>query len=133
MMSHQAAAGDYDAMKKPFGFSLRIVSFITLPAAVGLIILREPIIRVLFQHGSFDAASTRLTARALLYYATGLPAFAAIKLIVPAFYSTHDTRVPVRAAAYTLVINFGLNLLFLVYFFKTRSEERRVGKECRSR
>ena len=119
MMSHQAAAGDYDAMKKTFGFSLRIVSFITLPAAVGLIILREPIIRVLFQHGSFDAASTRLTARALLYYATGLPAFAAIKLIVPAFYSTHDTRVPVRAAAYTLVINFGLNLLFLAYFFKT--------------
>src|SRR2546425_4038464 len=40
-MSHQAAAGDYDAMKKTFGFSLRIVSFITLPAAVGLIILRE--------------------------------------------------------------------------------------------
>src|SRR3989454_11809581 len=54
MMSHQAAAGDYDAMKKTFGFSLRIVSFITLPAAVGLIILREPIIRVLFQHGSFE-------------------------------------------------------------------------------
>jgi len=119
MMSHQAAAGDYDAMKKTFGFSLRIVSFITVPAAVGLIILREPIIRVLFQHGRFVAESTYLTARALFFYAFGLPAFAAIKLIVPAFYSTKDTHTPVRVAAYALVLNIALNTLFLVSFFKT--------------
>ncbi len=118
MMSNQAAAGDYDAMKKTFGFSLRIVTFITLPAAIGLIILREPIIKVLFEHGSFTIASTRLTARALLYYAMGLPAFAAVKLIVPAFYSTQDTRTPVRVAAYVLVLNIALNALFLLYFFK---------------
>ncbi len=119
MMSHQAAAGDYDAMKKTFAFSLRIVSFITVPAAVGLMVLREPIIRVLFQHGRFVAESTHLTARALLFYATGLPAFAAIKLIVPAFYSTKDTRTPVRIAAYTLVLNIALNTLFLISFFQT--------------
>jgi putative peptidoglycan lipid II flippase len=119
MMSHQAAAGDYDAMKKTFGFSLRIVSFITVPAAVGLIILREPIIRVLFQHGRFVAESTYLTARALFFYAFGLPAFAAVKLIVPAFYSTKDTHTPVRVAAYALVLNIALNTLFLVSFFKT--------------
>lgn len=119
MMSHQAAAGDYDAMKKTFGFSLRIVSFITVPAAVGLIILREPIIRVLFEHGRFVAESTHLTARALLFYATGLPAFAAVKLIVPAFYSTKDTHTPVRVAAYALGLNIVLNLLFLVSFFQT--------------
>ncbi len=117
MMSHQAAAGDYDALKKTFGFSLRIVSFITIPAAVGLMVLREPIIRVLFEHGRFVASSTRLTARALLYYALGLPAFAAIKLIVPAFYSTKDTRTPVRVAAYTLLLNIALNVVFLVLLF----------------
>ena len=72
MMSHQASAGDYEGMKKTFGFSLRIVSFITIPAAVGLVILREPIVQVLFQHGLFVAESTRLTARALLYYSMGL-------------------------------------------------------------
>ncbi len=119
MMSHQAAAGDYDEMKKTFGFSLRIVSFITVPATVGLIILREPIIRVLFEHGRFVAESTHLTARALLFYATGLPAFAAVKLIVPAFYSTKDTHTPVRVAAYALVLNIALNTLFLVSFFQT--------------
>lgn len=118
MMSHQAAAGDYEAMKKTFSFSLRIVSFIAIPAAVGLVILREPIIRVLFQHGQFVAASTRITARALLYYALGLPAFAAVKLIVPAFYSTKDTKTPVVVAAYALVINILLNGVFLVYLFR---------------
>ena len=117
MMSHQASAGDYEGMKKTFVFSLRIVSFITIPAAVGLVILREPIVQVLFQHGLFVAESTRLTARALLYYSMGLPAFAAVKLIVPAFYSTQDTRTPVRVAGITLVANIVLNLIFLFYFF----------------
>ena len=119
MMSHQAAAHDYEALKKTFAFSLRIVSFITVPAAVGLIILREPIIEMLFQYGEFRAESTELTARALLYYAVGLPAFSAVKLIVPAFYSTQDTRTPVRVAAYALVLNILLNLLFLSFFFET--------------
>ena len=98
-------------------FALRIVSFITIPAAVGLVILREPIVQVLFQHGRFVAESTRLTARALLYYAMGLPAFAAVKLIVPAFYSTQDTRTPVRVAVITMLANVLLNVIFLFYFF----------------
>ena len=117
MMSHQASAGDYEGMKKTFIFSLRIVSFITIPAAVGLVILREPIVQVLFQHGLFVAESTRLTARALLYYSMGLPAFAAVKLIVPAFYSTQDTRTPVRVAVFSMLANVLLNVIFLFYFF----------------
>jgi putative peptidoglycan lipid II flippase len=117
MMSHQASAGDYEGMKKTFIFALRIVSFITIPAAVGLVILREPIVQVLFQHGLFVAESTRLTARALLYYSIGLPAFAAVKLIVPAFYSTQDTRTPVRMAVLAMLANVLLNVIFLFYFF----------------
>jgi putative peptidoglycan lipid II flippase len=117
MMSHQASAGDFEAMKKTFLFALRIVSFITIPAAVGLVILREPIVQVLFQHGMFVAESTRLTARALLYYSLGLPAFAAVKLIVPAFYSTQDTRTPVRVAVLSMLANILLNVIFLFYFF----------------
>jgi putative peptidoglycan lipid II flippase len=119
MMSKQAAAHDFDNLKKTFAFSLRIVSYITIPAMVGLIVLREPIIRVLFEHGRFVAESTALTARALLYYALGLPAFAAIKLIVPAFYSTQDTRTPVRVAVYALGLNALLNAIFMKSFFQT--------------
>ena len=54
-MSHQAADGKHDEMKHTFGFALRVVSFITIPAAVGLILLRVPIMQVLFQHGEFMA------------------------------------------------------------------------------
>jgi len=118
MMSHQAAARDFDSLKKTLAFSVRIVAFITVPAALGLMILREPVIRVLFQHGQFVAASTRLTARALLYYAIGLPALASVKLVVPAFYSTGDTRTPVIVASISLIINIVLNIVFLQFFFK---------------
>jgi len=118
MMSHQAAANDFESLKKTLSFSVRIVAFITIPAALGLMILREPIIRVLFQHGQFVAESTRLTARALLYYAVGLPALASVKLIVPAFYSTRDTKTPVIVASISLVLNIALNIIFLQFFFK---------------
>ena len=118
MMSHQAAAKDYESLKKTLSFSVRIVAFITIPAALGLMVLREPIIRVLFQHGQFVAESTKLTARALLYYAIGLPALATVKLVVPAFYSTRDTKTPVIVAAISLAINIVLNILFLEVFFR---------------
>jgi putative peptidoglycan lipid II flippase len=120
-MSHQAAAGNYDEMKRTFGFSLRIVSFITIPAAVGLILLREPIIQVLFQHGQFAARSTALTANALFYYAFGLPAYAAIWLITPMYYSTQDTRTPARIAVYMVAANVALNVVFLLLFYRTLS------------
>ena len=117
MMSHQAAANDYESLKKTLNFSVRIVAFITVPAMIGLMILREPIIRVLFQHGQFVAESTKLTARALLYYAIGLPALASVKLVVPAYYSTRDTKTPVIVASISMVINIVLNIVFLDFFF----------------
>lgn len=117
LMARQAVARKYEEMKKTFTFSLRLVSFITIPAAVGLILLREPIIQVLFQHGQFAAESTSLTARALLFYALGLPAFAGVKLVVPLFYSAEDTKTPVVVAAWALATNILLNMVFLIVFF----------------
>jgi putative peptidoglycan lipid II flippase len=117
-MSHQLAAGQLDEMKRTFAFALRIVSFITIPAAVGLMLLRRPIIQVLFQHGRFVAESTSLTANALLYYALGLPAYAAIKLISPMYYSAKDTATPARIGAYALLCNVALNAAFLLFAFR---------------
>ena len=113
MMSHQAAANDFEGLKRTFTFAVRIVAYITIPAAIGLMILREPIIRMLFQHGQFVAESTRLTARPLLYYAAGLPALACVKLIVPAFYSARDTKTPVIVALISFTLNIILNIIFL--------------------
>ena len=120
-MSFQLAAGKWEEMKRTFGFSLRIVSFITIPAAAGLIVLRQPVIQVLFQHGQFVAESTFLTARALLYYSLGLPAFAAIKLITPMYYSAQDTWTPARVGAMSLGVNILFNATFLLFFFRVFS------------
>jgi len=118
MMAHHAAANNYEGLKKTLTFAVRIVAYITVPAAVGLMILREPIIRVLFQHGQFVAESTRLTARPLLYYAIGLPALACVKLVVPAFYSARDTKTPVIVASISFVLNIVLNVIFLEFLFR---------------
>jgi putative peptidoglycan lipid II flippase len=118
MMSHQAAANDYEGLKRTLTFAVRIVAYITIPAAMGLMILREPIIRMLFQHGQFVAESTRLTARPLLYYAAGLPALACVKLVVPAFYSAGDTKTPVVVAILSFIINIALNFIFLHFLFR---------------
>jgi len=118
MMAHHAAANNYEGLKKTLTFAVRIVAYITVPAAMGLMILREPIIRVLFQHGQFVAASTSLTARPLLYYAICLPALACVKLIVPAFYSARDTKTPVIVAFISFLLNIVLNLIFLEFLFR---------------
>ena len=116
MLSRQAVAGKIADMRKTFGFALRMVLFVTIPAAAGLILLREPIVQVLFQHGKFSAQSTALTSRALLYYSLGLPGFAGIKLVTPLFYSLKDTATPVRVGVYALVLNIALNLIFIALF-----------------
>jgi putative peptidoglycan lipid II flippase len=115
-MSHQVAEGKHEKMKQTFGFALRVASFITIPAAVGLILLRVPITQVLFQHGEFVERSTALTAHALPFYSLGLPAFAAIKLITPMYYSTQDTLTPAKVGAYALVLHVALNIVLLFGF-----------------
>jgi putative peptidoglycan lipid II flippase len=115
-MSHLAADGKHAEMKHTFAFALRVVSFITIPAMVGLILLRTPITAVLFQHGAFGERSTMLTAHALLYYSLGLPAFAAIRLILPMFYATKDTLTPTKVGVYVLGFHVALNAVLLFAF-----------------
>ncbi len=120
-LSRQANQQRMGDMTATFGYALRLVTFVTIPAAVGLVLLRQPIVRVLFQHGQFVAASTALTTRPLLCYSLGLPAFAAVKLIVPVFYSLRDTATPVRVAAVALCVNILFNVCFLIFLARTLS------------
>jgi putative peptidoglycan lipid II flippase len=113
LLSRQAALRQMDELKTTLNFATRLILFITLPASVGLILLRTEIIEVLFQHGDFTAASTALTAWALPFFAIGLSAFAMVKVIVPAFYALQDTRTPVKVAFVAMFLNIGLNFLFI--------------------
>ncbi len=112
--SDQAARQDWAALKETLAFALRLTFFLTLPAMAGLIVLRYPIITLLFQRGAFDAHSTAMTAQALLFYALGLVAFAGVRITVPAFYSLQDTKTPVKIAVFALLANavFGVLLMF---------------------
>lgn len=104
-MSAQAAKNDQKAMKSTLLFSLRMTSFVTIPATVGLVILSGPITQVLFQHGKFSALDTERTAFALLFYAVGLFFIAGVRIVVPAFYAVQDTKTPVKCAFISLVVN----------------------------
>jgi len=102
-MSAQAARGALEELRATLGFGLRMILFIILPAMLGLILLRGPIVHLFFEHGSFTAEDTAATAAAVLCYAVGLWAFAGVRIIVAAFYSLQDTRTPALAA----MLNWG--------------------------
>ncbi|NVM22206.1 MAG: murein biosynthesis integral membrane protein MurJ [Desulfobacterales bacterium] len=112
-LSKQAAAGDLEGLRASFSYALRLVFFITIPAMTGLIILREPIVRLLFQRGAFDPATTVLTTRAVLYYGLGLWAFSGVRIVVAAFYALQDTKTPVKIAVVSLLVNIALSILLM--------------------
>jgi putative peptidoglycan lipid II flippase len=112
-LCEQAAKGRREEVKETLSFALRLTFFVILPAMVGLIALRTPILNVLFQRGAFTAFSTEMTSQALLCYALGLAAFAGVRIIVPVFYSLQDTRTPVLVAFAALVANAGLGVLLM--------------------
>jgi putative peptidoglycan lipid II flippase len=98
LLSRQAIAENRGPFKDSLAFALRLLVFVTIPASVGLIVLRTPIVRVLFEGGRFVASDTAATARALAALAVGLLFFAGVRIVVPAFYALKDTRMPVLAA-----------------------------------
>ncbi|MCK4534517.1 MAG: murein biosynthesis integral membrane protein MurJ, partial [Syntrophobacterales bacterium] len=111
--SEQVTGGNYEELKDTISFSLRLILFVTIPAMVALVVLRVPIISVLFQRGEFDVASTVSTARALLYYAVGLWAFSCIRVVVSAFYAMQDTRTPVKIAVAALLVNVIMSIILM--------------------
>lgn len=112
-LSSQAAKNDLKELVKTVGFSIRLILFVTIPATVGLIILREPIINTLWERGEFLPSTTEGTAIALLYYSIGLCAFSGIKIIAPAFYSLQDTKTPAKIGIYAMILNTVLNLILM--------------------
>lgn len=112
-LSRQAASRDHAGMGETFGHAMRLVLFLTLPAMVGLIVLREPIVALLFQRGAFDPQTTRLTSDALLYYALGLWAFSAVRIVVSTFYAMQDTRTPVISATMAIAVNILLGMALM--------------------
>jgi putative peptidoglycan lipid II flippase len=105
VLARHAAKQDLAGLRKTFASSLVMVFSLTIPATVGLILLSQPIIRLIFEHGAFTATDTLRTAQALTCYAYGLFAYSAVKVMVPVFYALKDTKYPVIASFLAVAAN----------------------------
>lgn len=115
-LSAQVELGKFDDFKQTFAGIMRVMLMLTLPATVGMIIMRVPIIRVLYERGSFDATSTQMVAWALLWYAVGLTAHSLVEVLSRAFYSMHDTKTPVIVGVIAMSGNIALSFAFSSMF-----------------
>lgn len=114
--SAQVARGELGEMRNSLAATLRSVILLALPATLGLILLREPLISLLFERGQFDMQSTQLVAWALLWYTSGLVAHSVVEIVSRAFYALHDTLTPVLVGAGAMSLNVVFSILFSNWF-----------------
>jgi len=112
LVSRSAALGHTGEFRGALAHAMRLVMLLTIPSAIGLIILAEPIIRLIYQHGRFTADATMQTAAALRFYAIGLAGYAGVKVLAPAFYAINKRHLPMVVSLISIAVNFALNWLF---------------------
>lgn len=113
LISRHAAAGDRDQLAAAYHKGVRLILAVNIPAAAGLVLLAEPIVRVLFQRGAFDGGDTLALGPVLRTYALGLPFLAWTNIVLRAFYAQKDTTTPVRAAVISLLVNIAGSLILM--------------------
>jgi len=105
VLSRMASEGRIKDFRDTLSSSMNLVFLMTLPSACGLVVLGEPIIRLIYERGKFDAGATAMTAYALAGYSIGLTGYAAIKVLSPAFYAMDDAKTPMIIALASIVVN----------------------------
>jgi putative peptidoglycan lipid II flippase len=116
--SAQFALGKLDELRASLASSIRGVIFLALPASIGLILLREPIVRMLFQRSSNNTGLPTLIAWALLWYAAGMIGHSVLEVLTRAFYAQHDTKTPVTVGAIAMGLNVVFSFAFSSWFAK---------------
>jgi len=112
LLSRLAVSGDMTAFRDELARAMRLAFLLTVPSAVGLMMLAEPIISVLYQHGRFDAHQTAEAAGALRFYAIGLCGYAALKVLVNAFYALDRRKTPMLVSFAAVALNLLFNWIF---------------------
>ena len=113
MISRDAGEGRMDEFRDTLSRSLGLVFLLTIPSAVGLLVLSQPLVGVVYQRGQFTAYDTAQTALALSYYCLGLVGYAGTKILAPGFYALDSVRIPTITSLASVLVNFGLNHLFV--------------------
>ena len=112
-LSRKVAQKDRSGVEEALSYSLRMVLWVTIPASVGLVLLAQPISKVLFERGLFTAAMTEKTASALWAYALGLAPLGAVRVLVQSFYAYQEMKAPVWIAFYTFLLNLILSVVLM--------------------
>jgi putative peptidoglycan lipid II flippase len=112
-LSEHASAGDIKSFHSILLSVLRMVAFVVLPSAFGLVALSYPIVKTLFERGAFDQNATFMTSQALVFYAAGLLGFSFNKVLTGAFYALHDTWTPVKLTMRAVAISLALSVLLM--------------------
>jgi len=112
LLARMAAGGNMLAFRSELARGMRLAFLMTIPASIGLMVLADPIISVLYQHGRFTAHETFESAGALRYYAIGLCGYAALKVLVNAFYALDRRKTPMVVSFVAVALNLLLNWLF---------------------
>ncbi len=115
-LAAQYALGKLDQVRASLAASLRAILLLALPASLGLILLRQPVVALMMQYGNFDAQSTQMVAWALLWYSAGLVGHCVVEILARAFYALHDTKTPVLVGSAAMGLNVGLSLLLAEWF-----------------
>jgi putative peptidoglycan lipid II flippase len=107
-LARKAAAGDMEGLRTTLGQSLSLLAYLTIPATVGIMVLRVPVVRLLYERGRFGPSDTEATATALLLYAFGLVGYTAVKVLAPAFYALDQPRGPLLASGLAVATNLAV-------------------------
>ena len=115
-LAAQFALGKLDEVRHSLAASLRGILLLALPASLGLVLLRQPIVALMMEYGRFDVQSTQMVAWALLWYAAGLVGHCVVEILARAFYALHDTKTPVLIGSLAMGLNVAFSLLFSAWF-----------------
>ena len=114
-LSKFAALENITELKKTLLFGLKIMLLLTVPSTIGLMVLNDSIIRLIYEHGVFTKIASHMTSGALFYYSIGLFSFASVKLITMASFALKDSKSPVKIGVYIVIINIILDLILVRY------------------
>lgn len=112
-LARLAARDDRQGLGQTLVFGLNLIALLTIPAAVGLFVLAEPIVRLLFEHGAFDARSTSMTVFALNFFLVGLFCHGANNIMNRTFYSLKDTLTPMKVSIFVVLLNIAFSLILI--------------------
>lgn len=116
ILSRQLKAGADEEARQTQDKAIEYGAILSIPAAVAIIVLAEPIINILFQHGKFGSFQTEMTAQAVIAYAVGLPVYVMVKAMTPNFFARCDTKTPVKYSIVVMAVNLAFSLLLMYPF-----------------